>query len=87
MTRREGKFLSRTVGTLVFVALLLVAATAHAIFVRTAVNYRPYRPVARAAVATAAVVGAMRQHLVSAALCGDPGQLHRRESAAAVSSV
>ena len=39
-----------------FVALLLVAATAQAIFVRTAVNYRPYRPVARAAVATAAVV-------------------------------
>jgi hypothetical protein len=45
----------RSISRLVFVGLLLGAAVAHAaVLVRTSVNYRP---VARAAVTTAAVVG------------------------------
>lgn len=54
MTKTKRSLGSRIVGAASFVALSLAAASAHAIFVRTAVNYRP---VARAAVATAAVVG------------------------------
>jgi hypothetical protein len=55
MQINKRRFLSRAM-MVAFVAVTLHAAAARAIFVRTAVAYRPH-PVARAAVATAAVVG------------------------------
>jgi hypothetical protein len=54
MTTNKGTLASRLAGLTFFVALSLAATTAQAIFVRTAVNYRP---VARAVVGTAAVIG------------------------------
>jgi hypothetical protein len=56
MQMNKRRFLSRAM-MVAFVAVTLHAAVARAIFVRTAVAYRPVRPVARAVVATAAVVG------------------------------
>ena len=56
MPMMKRRFLVRAVTTAV-AALALHAAAAQAVVVRTAVAYRPVRPVARAAVATAAVVG------------------------------
>jgi uncharacterized protein DUF6515 len=55
VNKTTGSLLSPVASSVVFVLILLGAATAHAVIVRTAVNYRPH-PVARAAVATTAVV-------------------------------
>jgi hypothetical protein len=56
MQIKKPRFVLRA-AIVAFAAVALHAAAAQAIFVRTAVAYRPVRPVARAAVATAAVVG------------------------------
>ena len=55
-TTTRARFAARAAGLALFCALSLGAAGAQAIFVRTAVNYRPH-PVARVAVGTAAMVG------------------------------
>jgi hypothetical protein len=49
--------MSRLATLFSFVAAFLGGGVAQAVVVRTAVAYRPVRPVARAAVGTAAVVG------------------------------
>jgi hypothetical protein len=56
MQMNKPRFVLRAM-IVAFAAVALHAAAAQAIVVRTAVAYRPVRPVARAAVTTAAVVG------------------------------